>query len=313
KHSECEGKRTNPAAGGMRGRERSILNVKHNEKDKKPFRQRPEENGGSSWNGRHIDRRAPEGPGAYLQRAARWLRPWGEALAELLYPSRCPLCSRLLKEEEKTDHVCRACAEHLPWIRGPVCLQCGKPVKDERVELCPGCEKRVHLYRSGASAFAYEGELRDAMVRFKFHNKRENACFFARAMAREGKRQLQLWKPAVILPVPMHRRKRRRRGYDQAVLLAKALSREIGIPVRTDLLARTRLTRAQKRLGLEERRQNLRGAFVVRKTPVPEPVLLVDDIYTSGTTVDCVCETLREKGVEEIYVLTACITVGRIR
>jgi ComF family protein len=163
----------------------------------------------------------------------------------------------------------------------------------------------------GKSLFAYKGEVKQSMYRFKYGNRREYASFFAE----EADRRLAGWirdsGAEVIVPVPMYPRKERRRGYNQAKLFAKALALRLDLPYEPSLVRRVRDTRPQKELSVSERKNNLKNAFQVVENVVKyKCVLLVDDIYTTGCTAETIAGELQRMGVEKIYVLSVCIATG---
>ena len=126
-----------------------------------------------------------------------------------------------------------------------------------------------------------------------------------------GKTFLQQTKPQVIIPVPVHRKKKNRRGYNQAEVLAAAVSRGFSIPIRTDLVLRRKFTKAQKELNRKERKRNLKQAFYVKdEVKNYRTVLIVDDIYTTGSTVNAIAEKLKSRGVQRVYFLVLCIGKG---
>ena len=243
--------------------------------------------------------------------AGRGIASLVSAAADLICPPRCPLCERILLPEEGL--VCSGCRRKLEFIKEPFCLRCGKPLERPDREFCPDCERKPHLYDEGRSAFVYEKTMRLAVDRMKFLNRREYIPFFAAAILAAHKDALLRWRVQCIVPIPMHPRKKKERGFDQAELLARAVSSMSGIPVRTDLLIRTRYTKASRKLGADSRRKNLRGVFAVPDEvreggpdALPRRVVLMDDIYTTGLTMDTAAGVLRRAGVREIYFLTIC-------
>ena len=229
----------------------------------------------------------------------------GEIILDLLYPPVCAICGQILKHPRQ--RVCEKCRRALPVIRDPYCLKCGKPLPDETMEYCEDCSTRRHLFQRGRCCFRYDGDFRESVLRMKFHDRRDQIDFYAEAMAVYGKEFLQEVQPAVILPVPMHKRKQKERGYDQCRILAQKLSARTGIPAVCDAVVRNRYTLPQKGLSLHERQKNLMNAFeVVKPERLKEPVLLVDDIYTSGATMDALSQTLLRCGIHEIYFLALC-------
>ena len=149
------------------------------------------------------------------------------------------------------------------------------------------------------------------MYRFKYSNKREYAAFFAGIAAEQYTEWMQRIGAEVIVPVPMYRRKQKLRGYNQAEVFARELSRRTGIPYRMDLVSRMRDTKPQKNLNDTERKNNLKNAFHVSQDIVKyRYILLVDDIYTTGSTVDAIAQAILQTGVIDIYSLSICIGKG---
>lgn len=196
-------------------------------------------------------------------------------------------------------------------IREPRCMKCGKPLAREVQEYCRDCAKRDYAFEQGRSLWLHVPPVSKAVYQFKFHNKRYYAKIFAREMAREYGQWVRDRKIGEILPVPLHPFRRRMRGYNQAELLAKELSRELQVPVRDDVLFRIRRTRPQKELDHRTRERNLRGAFgISRQWKAPANVLVVDDIYTTGSTVHKISRLLIRAGAEKVYFLTISIGQG---
>lgn len=238
------------------------------------------------------------------------LKKIGGEVLSLLYPPRCPICEEILLPGE--GRVCGRCRKKLPYLGEPICKKCGKPLEKEEQEYCLTCEKERHEFICGRAIFVYEKSFRRSVQRMKFKNRREYLDFYSEEMVREGRRYLGKWKPKTILPVPMNPKKRRERGFDQSFLLAKKVSELSGIPMARNALVRSRYTLPQKELDARERRQNLKGAFTVRKPEqLQEPVLLIDDIYTTGATMDEICKTLKKAGINRIYFLVLCAGKGK--
>ena len=150
------------------------------------------------------------------------------------------------------------------------------------------------------------------MHRFKYSNRRDYAPVLAReayGMHADWIRRIQ---PQMIVPVPLHPARRRTRGYNQAELLAGEVSRLSGIPMDADLLIRTHNTDRQRALNPQERKNNLKNAFQTSKKIVQlEKVLLIDDIYTTGSTIEACARALRASGISRIYFVVICMTGGR--
>ncbi|MBS6396818.1 MAG: ComF family protein [Clostridiales bacterium] len=232
----------------------------------------------------------------------------GFDLIGLLFPRRCPVCHEIV--EEPGELACGICRTRLSYVREPACRKCGKPLLTEEQEYCMDCGRKKHAFRQGRAPLVYDAVMRDSIARYKYGGRREYAAFYAEEILRRCAREAVLWKAEVLVPIPLHPARRRKRGYNQAELLAKELSVRTGIPVDSRLLRRVKNTHAQKELNDQERRANLKNAFSVREGRIPyKNIILVDDIYTTGTTMDEAAGELRKKGVQTIYFL--CICVGR--
>lgn len=230
-------------------------------------------------------------------------------LMDWIYPRRCALCDGILGKNER--YVCALCRKNLPRPVGePRCMRCGKPLKRQE-EFCYDCGHYQQNFERGLGIFLYEGKIRDSMMRFKFRGRKEYGDFFGGMMLLYGQEFLRQARPQVIVPVPVHWRKLRTRGYNQAQVLAEIISSGLSIPLRTDLVLRKKFTVAQKNLNRKQRKHNLEQAFWARpEAGNYERILLVDDIYTTGSTVNAIAQKLKEQGVGKVYVFVACIGGG---
>lgn len=230
----------------------------------------------------------------------------GSWLLDAVYPRRCPGCDGILEQTER--YLCRSCAKKLHPILGAVCKKCGKPV-DEQDEFCHDCKKTRHSFDRGFAPYCYHGELEASLMRFKYEGRREYAGFYAHAAFCYTGRKILARSPEVMIPVPIHPARKRTRGYNQAEVFAKKLSREFQIPEDAHCIRRVRKTRPQKDLNPLERRKNLEGAFQLEKqgTMPYRRILLVDDIYTTGSTVDALASLLKQNGAEQVDFLCAAI------
>ena len=232
------------------------------------------------------------------------MKKTADFLLDMLYPKKCPLCHQILKEKEQL--ICSECSEKVRPISGPRCMKCGRPVKMEE-EYCEDCRKGAHHFTEGRSIFWYGEVWRQSLVRFKYYGCREYGDFYAKAMSIFGKKYLERWKPDLIVPVPLHPRKKRTRGFNQAAYLAERLSRYTGIPADMELVKKVVKTRSQKKLNALQRRKNLEKAFFATKNVRGKNILVVDDVYTTGSTIDAMAGCLKKKGAENVYFLTVCI------
>lgn len=188
-------------------------------------------------------------------------------------------------------------------------MRCGKPVRAEE-EFCSNCAESPGFIDEGKSLWLHKDPVPGAVYALKYRNKRNRAVVFAEELALHYGGQIEKWNIHVIVPIPLHPSRQRKRGYNQSAILAGKLSCLTGIPVREDILFRIRNTKPQKMLGKSERKQNLKGAFAVsRRWKGGENVLLIDDIYTTGATVEKAAEMLKMAGAQNVYFLT--ISIGQ--
>ena len=225
-----------------------------------------------------------------------------------MYPRRCPLCHRILRSSHEL--LCPDCAEEIRPISGPRCYKCGKPVKEDE-EYCRDCSAHPGAFDQGRGIFHYDDRMKYSIMKYKYFGCREYSRFYGKAMYLYGREMLALWKPQVIVPVPLHWRKQRMRGFNQAELLAEKLSGYTGIPVDTRLLKKRHATKSQKKLDAAGRKKNLREAFQVAGNPAGKRILLIDDVYTTGSTMDVLSRALLEKGASHVFFLTLCIGSNR--
>ncbi len=228
---------------------------------------------------------------------------------DILFPRCCPIC--LKPVIPKGGFLHEACKAKLRFTKSPFCLRCGREIADERAEYCTACKRSDIFFDSGRCTFVYHSETERAIKVFKDEGTEEFADFFGRATAEKDGNFIEAVKPDVIVPVPLHESRLRTRGFNQAELYAKSLSRYMGIPV-AGLLKKSCRTKDQKGLDRVGRMRNLKEAFGVNvgDTRVPRKVLLADDIYTTGSTVNSCAAALKAAGVEKVYFV--CIAAGTV-
>jgi len=237
-----------------------------------------------------------------------WGQAWNEVL-ELLYPPRCGVCERLGEPA-----LCASCREQLEYLTSPYCICCGRPLLPSANEsvVCGECRTAPPTFAGARAVGLHVGVLRTAVLRMKFNRRRELVRplgqMLAQRITQEPKQShpLDFSQVQAIIPVVLHPRRRAWRGFDQAILLSRVLSRETGIECWERVMARVKDTHVQIGLSPEQRRQNMRGAFQVQD---PDKVkgrifLLVDDVYTTGSTLQEAAKALRRAGAAQVYGLT---------
>lgn len=233
-------------------------------------------------------------------------------LADMLFPPVCPVCGRVCGfTGGKRDEICAECVDKLHYIKEPYCMKCGKKITDETKEYCYDCTVKRHYYEQGISIYEYTDDIKQSLYRFKYHGKREYAAFYGRQAAACGKDDIARWGIDIVIPVPMYAAKKRKRGYNQAELIARELASNLNLVCASGILIRSRKTTPMKELNDEQRRKNVEKAFFVEKNVVEyKKILLVDDIYTTGATIDSCAKALYEKGARKVYFLCLCAGKG---
>ena len=250
---------------------------------------------------------APLAGGSRVPRAAA---TFAEATARLIvdpvlsvvFPSLCAHCEKA-RDLPRRGPLCSGCWEDLPRHRGPVCA-CGQPLGQEPP--CGRCRRGLSPIVRGASLGPYEGPLRSVLHALKYGDQTRAAERLAEALARDPAVLGLAQTGAVLVPVPLHPRRRAERGYNQSELLARALSRRLGVGLAPGALVRRKDTAPQTGLSAAARRQNVSGAFAVRRRTLVagRPVILVDDVFTTGATARACALALRAAGAREVRLLT---------
>lgn len=226
-------------------------------------------------------------------------------ILEWLYPSVCVFCEKICKEG-----ICAECRKSVGIIEEPRCKKCGKPIRREEAEFCHDCEREELCYEQGRSLWLHQKPVSSSIYAFKYKNRRVYGEVYGREMAKRFEKLIRLWEIDVIVPVPLHRKKRKKRGYNQAEIVAEEIGLRVGIPVDKELVKRKVNTTPQKEFTRKERRKNLKNAFAVTKKVRGKRVLIIDDIYTTGSTVHSIGVQLQKAGAEKTYFLTISIGQG---
>jgi competence protein ComFC len=226
-----------------------------------------------------------------------------KALLELLYPKsiKCCVCGREAKEA-----VCGSCLAAHEYIEGRVCLKCGKGLEDDYPEnTCPDCRREKKHFEMAFSCFGYKDMGKDIIHKLKYEGCRDVSYVLARLM--HQKLQDENISYQAVVPVPIHSGKLETRGFNQARLIAQRISELSGAAL-WDCLERTKETTEQFKLDKIHRILNVNGAFCINllyNGVKYDDIVLVDDVYTTGSTADECSRILKQHGVQRIYVVTA--------
>jgi len=230
-------------------------------------------------------------------------------LVDLLLPPRCLACGAVVAAEAP---LCPGCWAAIAFLAPPCCACCGLPFAHDQGEgaLCGGCVARPPVFQRARAVFRYDDASRGLILAFKHGDRLDAVPPFARWLAAAGAELLA--EADLILPVPLHRRRLFARRYNQAALLALALGKAAAKPVATQLLLRRRNTPSQGHLRSSQRRRNVAGAFAVAAGGAARlagaRVLLIDDVFTTGATLEAAAKALLAAGAREVD----CLTLARV-
>ncbi len=227
------------------------------------------------------------------------------AILDAVLPPRCLACG---VETDSAGALCSECWSEVDFLGPPHCACCGHPFEFEvaPVSVCSACARRKPSFARARAVFRYGNVSRALILRFKYGDRTDAAPAFGHWLARAGKELLS--QADLILPVPLHRFRLFTRRFNQSALLARAIGRESDVAVAVDLLVRTRNTRTQADLSPAQRSRNVQGAFAVRprwrNRLASANLLLVDDVMTTGATIEECTKTLLDAGAASVDVIT---------
>jgi ComF family protein len=230
-----------------------------------------------------------------------------KAFLDILFPPRCHFCKEIIPEADDL-HLCARCLGACEVIRSPLCKRCGVPFYTDVGEdhLCGRCIDRTPPFTAARAAALFDGPIKELIHSLKYNRRVQHR----RPLAQLAVRRLDLFvaesRADLVIPVPLHVKRLRQRGFNQAVLLGEIVAREWGLPLLRRNLRRIRWTEPQINLSLTERAANVRGAFSVSEPILirDKRIILVDDVYTTGSTVsECSC-VLTDAGASEVFVVT---------
>ncbi len=236
------------------------------------------------------------------------LQTFGRGLADAVFPPVCVDCGGLV-EGGPLRHVCARCAPLISRVTPPHCATCGHPFYGEvgSAQQCEHCAVLEPAYREGRTVVLLKGPARALIHELKYHRGLHVLADIA-TLAGEAEHVMELVRGAVLVPVPLHPRKERQRGFNQAALIAGVLARSAGggtcvVP----LLRRVTPTVSQTHFDRATRRENLKNAFAIARGAAPNPsqhYVLIDDVFTTGSTLNACARELRRVGCLNLDVVT---------
>ena len=223
---------------------------------------------------------------------------------DLAFARRCPVCDRPVRPFGAL--VCPFCEGMLQKVQAPFCRRCGKQLLSAAENLCRDCRMLPHVFERGRTVFTYHSAA-GGIFRFKYKGRQEYGTYYGRCMAGKlceaagGPSRM----PDYLVPVPVSAHRLRTRGYNQALVLAREISRQTGIPVLDDALRRVTDTLPMKNMTPAERQNNLKKAFQAFGNDVElNSIMLIDDIYTTGATIDACAHALYRQGARRVCFIT---------
>jgi len=251
----------------------------------------------------------------FWKNARSWLAEASDALASVFLAGNCRVCERILTHSSRAP-VCQDCLSSFQRMPKECCDVCGQPlpeVVDTESAKCPACLQQTYAFERARSYAVYEDTLVRTIVLLKFEQIEPLGCWFADRLTdviyREGSR----FKANVVVPVPLHRFRYRERGFNQAALIAKPLAKRLKLPVENALLVRTKPRPDKRVLSTKERWESVRGAFATQpgSRVDNQRVLLVDDVMTTGATLDACARALLDRGAQSVIGLTVARAIRR--
>ena len=209
---------------------------------------------------------------------------------------------------------CPDCRKGFIKIKEPRCMRCGKQLMEDTQEYCHDCIHKNFHYEKGFPLWRYDSQLKRSVAEFKYKGRREYTAYYIQEVCMEFGKTIWKLAPDLLIPVPVHQSRLKSRGYNQAALLAEGIAGELSLPCDPEYLVRIRKTIPQKELDDRDRLKNLTAAFAINprrsREMIPECVLLVDDIYTTGSTIEACTRILKAHGVKKIYYVSLGIGTG---
>jgi ComF family protein len=250
-----------------------------------------------------------------LNWCSRWLGPWldrAEGKRPLLdMAGRCLLCGASLGPDRQGE-LCPSCAPHFQPFLGGCCLQCGRIVEDEPLgsTLCLACRKRPRPWERLAFFGLYQGRLREVILEYKLQGQFGHSRLLRTCLAKAFDVHLSGQGWDCLIPVPLHRQRLRKRGFNQCQELVRGWAQRRGMEVFAHALVRVRPTPSQTGLSRHERRMNVQGAFESKAglDLSGHNALLVDDVFTTGSTLEACARALSDAGVRRLAVLVLART-----
>lgn len=227
---------------------------------------------------------------------------------DIFFPMHCPVCDCVISR--KRGLICPECRDIPRLVKAPRCVCCGKHLEEREAVCCHDCSGLRRSFERGVALYEY-ASVHDSIFAFKNLGRAEYAEFYGQELRRWLLPVIRKMRADAIIPIPLHPSKERRRGYNQAALLAREISAGCGVPVREDVLKRVKKTVAQKKMDHATRQNNMKKAFHMVQNDVKlKTVILVDDVFTTGKTLEEAASELKRGGTDKVYFVALAIGKG---
>ena len=230
-------------------------------------------------------------------------------ILSLIYPPRCQMCGESLGLFDKRI-LCEICYNSIKLNTPPFCKRCGKSLPYEN-DICESCRTKTYYFDASYSVCIYEGVIRECIHKFKYNARLGLEWLFKDLMINFAEERIDMGRFDYLIPVPLHRVKHRERTFNQSQILTAYLSKRFRIPVLKNNLVRTRLGKPQMMLPKNKRLEDIKDSFKTKNSFLlkDKSVLLIDDVFTTGATVNECSKILKEAGVSSVEVLTLARSV----
>lgn len=228
----------------------------------------------------------------------------------MIYPKVCLHCN---DAGHSGMDLCQRCYQRLSWVEY-ACGRCALPLPRSNAAICGACSNRELYFDHASTPFQFDGFIRDAIYQFKFNHKLNHGKLLVQLLMRKiEENQLEI--PELIIPVPLHKKRMRQRGYNQALEIARIVSKELGSELVYDVVYRNRDTNVQMDLPAKQRHKNVKDAFSVKENSIilkNKHICIIDDVMTTSNTVNEVAKCLKKVGAKRVDVwCIARVNIGR--
>lgn len=232
-----------------------------------------------------------------------------DLIKKFIFPSRCVICDTVLPFGDKleNEHLCNKCINKLEFIKEPTCKKCGAMISNEEDIYCMRCKEKFYKsFEYGFGLLRYNDFIKQSLHKIKYGGRKEYLYFYGKLIARAFYKKFLLINPDCFIPVPIHKLRLKTRNFNQSIVLANVISNELSkkgltIPVNTNIIFREKNTKVLNVLDNDERKLELNNAFYINTINGIDKAIIIDDIYTTGSTINEISKCLKAAGINSVY------------